>query len=146
MINYINLVQHNVFILTVAIVVLMDTFFGVCRALKEHKFNSCFGIDGGIRKIAMLGCIAFLAGLDMCIKLNLAFMLPEDWLSYLGTDQIGLCEFFSILFILYEAVSILKNMLLCGLPIPARFRNVLEKMLDYFTDELPDTEITEEVQ
>lgn len=146
MTNYINLVQHNVFILTVAIVVLMDTFFGVCRALKEHKFNSCFGIDGGIRKIAMLGCIAFLAGLDMCIKINLAFMLPQEWINYLGTDQIGLCEFFSILFILYEAVSILKNMLLCGLPIPARFRNVLEKMLDYFTDELPDTEITEEVQ
>lgn len=138
--NYINLVQHNVFILTVAIVILMDTFFGVCRALKEHKFNSCFGIDGGIRKIAMLGCIAFLAGLDMCIKINLAFMLPQEWINYLGTDQIGLCEFFSILFILYEAVSILKNMLLCGLPIPARFRNVLEKMLDYFTDELPDTE------
>lgn len=140
MTNYINLVQHNVFILTVAIVILMDTFFGVCRALKEHKFNSCFGIDGGIRKIAMLGCIAFLAGLDMCIKINLAFMLPQEWINYLGTDQIGLCEFFSILFILYEAVSILKNMLLCGLPIPARFRNVLEKMLDYFTDELPDKE------
>ena len=140
MTNYINLVQHNVFILTVAIVILMDTFFGVCRALKEHKFNSCFGIDGGIRKIAMLGCIAFLAGLDICIKINLAFMLPQEWINYLGTDQIGLCEFFSILFILYEAVSILKNMLLCGLPIPARFRNILEKMLDYFTDELPDTE------
>ena len=73
-------------------------------------------------------------------QLNLAFMLPQEWINYLGTDQIGLCEFFSILFILYEAVSILKNMLLCGLPIPARFRNVLEKMLDYFTDELPDTE------
>ena len=140
MTNYINLVQHNVFILTVAIVILMDTFFGVCRALKEHKFNSCFGIDGGIRKVAMLGCIAFLAGLDICIKINIAFMLPQEWINYLGTDQIGLCEFFSILFILYEAASILKNMLLCGLPIPARFRKVLEKMLDYFTDELPDTE------
>ena len=146
MADYINSVQHNVFISTVAIVILMDTFFGVCRALKEHKFNSCFGIDGGIRKIAMLGCIAFLAGLDICIKINIAFMLPQEWINYLGTDQIGLCEFFSILFILYEAVSILKNMLLCGLPIPARLRRVLEKMLDYFTDELPDTEITEEMK
>ena len=145
MTNYINLVQHNIFILTVAIVILMDTFFGVCRALKEHKFNSCFGIDGGIRKIAMLGCIAFLAGLDMCIKINVAFMLPKEWISYLGTDQIGLCEFFSILFILYEAISILKNMLLCGLPIPVKLRKFLEKMLNYFTDELPDTKITEEV-
>lgn len=146
MTNYINLVQHNIFILTVAIVILMDTFFGVGRSLREHKFNSCFGIDGGIRKIAMLGCIAFLAGLDMCIKLNLAFMLPGEWLNYLGTEQIGLCEFFSILFILYEAVSILKNMLLCGLPIPKRLKTILEKMLNTMTDELPDTEITEEVQ
>lgn len=145
MTNYINLVQHNIFILTVAIVIMMDTFFGVGRSVREHKFNSCFGIDGGIRKIAMLGCIAFLAGLDMCIKINLAFMLPQEWLTYLGTDQIGLCEFFSILFILYEAVSILKNMLLCGLPIPKKLKTILEKMLNTMTDELPDMEEVKEI-
>lgn len=145
MINYINQVQNNIFILTVAIVILMDTFFGVCRAIKEKKLNSCFGIDGGIRKVAMLGCVAFLAGLDMCIKINLAFMIPAEWLGYLGTEKIGLCEFFSILFVLYEATSILKNMLLCGLPIPTKLRNLLEKLLNYFTDELP-IEILEEEQ
>lgn len=148
MTNYISLVQHNLFISTVAIVVLMDTFFGVCRAVKEKKFNSCFGIDGGIRKVAMLGCIAFLAGLDMCIHINLAFMLPQEWINYLGADQIGICEFFCILFVLYEAISILKNMLLCGLPIPKRLRTILEKMLRYFTDEFPDldNDIVEEVK
>lgn len=140
MLNYINSVQNNLFILVVAIVIFMDTFLGVLRAIKQRKFNSCFGIDGGIRKVAMLGCIAFLAALDMCVTFNLAFMIPKEWLSVLGVDKIGLCEFFCILFILYEAVSILKNMLLCGLPVPTKLKNWIENFLNIMTDELPDSE------
>ncbi|MDF2886686.1 MAG: toxin secretion/phage lysis holin, partial [Lacrimispora sp.] len=37
----------------VILAVVMDTCFGCIRAIKEHKFNSCFGIDGAIRKISM---------------------------------------------------------------------------------------------
>ena len=140
MLNYINSVQNNLFILVVAIVIFMDTFLGFLRAIKQRKFNSCFGIDGGIRKVAMLGCIAFLAALDMCVTFNLAFMMPKEWLSVLGVDKIGLCEFFCILFILYEAVSILKNMLLCGLPVPTKLKNWIENFLNIMTDELPDSE------
>ena len=140
MLNYINSVQNNLFILVVAIVIFMDTFLGVLRAIKQRKFNSCFGIDGVIRKAAMLGCIAFLAALDMCVTFNLAFMIPKEWLSVLGIDKIGLCEFFCILFILYEAVSILKNMLLCGLPVPTKLKNWIENFLNIMTDELPDSE------
>ena len=146
MMEYINLVQNNLFIRTVMIVVMLDTFLGVLRAVKEGKFNSCFGIDGGIRKVAMLGCIAFLGALDMCITFNLAFMLPKEWLSFLGVDKIGLCEFFSILFILYEAVSILKNLLLCGAPIPTKLKTFIEKLLNIMTDELPDVEEKEIVK
>ena len=47
-------------------------------------------------------------------------------------------ELFCLLFIVYEAVSILKNMLLCGLPIPRRIREWLLKFLDDMTAELPD--------
>ena len=140
MLNYINSVQNNLFILVVAIVIFMDTFLGFLRAIKQRKFNSCFGIDGGIRKVAMLGCIAFLAALDMCVTFNLAFMIPKEWLSVLGVDKIGLCEFFCILFILYEAVSISKNMLLCGLPVPTKLKNWIENFLNIMTDELPDSE------
>ena len=66
MLNYIDSLKSNIFIEVVAIVIFLDTFLGVLRAIKQRKFNSCFGIDGGIRKVAMLGCIAFLAALDMC--------------------------------------------------------------------------------
>ena len=137
--DYINLVQNNLLIRIVIIAVMLDTFLGVCRALKEKKFNSCFGIDGGIRKVAMLGCIAFLALLDMCIKVNLAFMIPESWLGLLGVNRIGICEFFCILFILYEAISILKNLSLCGLPISKKWINKLQGFLRIMTDEMPDT-------
>lgn len=140
LLNYINSLKSNLFVEVVAIVIFLDTFLGVLRAIKQREFNSCFGIDGGIRKVAMLGCIAFLAALDMCVTFNLAFMLPQEWLSVLGVDKIGLCEFFCILFILYEAVSILKNMLLCGLPVPTKLKNWIEKFLNIMTDELPPTD------
>ena len=135
--NYINLVANNLFVQIVAIAIFLDTFLGVLRAIKERKFNSGIGIDGGIRKIAMIGCIAFLAVLDMSFTFNLLFMLPQEWISFLGINKLGLCEFFSILFILYEAVSILKNMVLCGLPVPTKLKNWIESFLDIMTDELP---------
>ena len=135
--NYINLVANNLFVQIVVIAIFLDTFLGVLRAIKERKFNSGIGIDGGIRKIAMIGCIAFLAVLDMSFTFNLLFMLPQEWISFLGINKLGLCEFFSILFILYEAVSILKNMVLCGLPVPTKLKNWIESFLDIMTDELP---------
>lgn len=135
--NYINSLTHNLFAQIVVWAIFLDTFLGVLRAVKERKFNSGVGIDGGIRKIAMIGSIAFLAALDMCFTFNLLFMLPQEWIGFLGVEKIGLCEFFSILFILYEAVSILKNMLLCGLPVPKKLRDKVENFLDVMTDELP---------
>ena len=48
----------------VIVAVVMDTVFGCIRAVKERKFNSCFGIDGAIRKISMLVSVAFLLILD----------------------------------------------------------------------------------
>lgn len=135
--KYINILTNNTFIKILIVAVFLDTFLGALRAIKERKFNSGIGIDGGIRKVAMLGCIAFLAVLDMCFTFNLLFMLPQQWISYLGVEKLGLCEFFSLLFILYEAVSILKNMLLCGLPVPKKLRNRVESFLNTMTDELP---------
>ena len=135
--NLINILTNNAIIKILIVAVFLDTFLGVLRAVKERKFNSGVGIDGGIRKIAMIGSIAFLAALDMCFTFNLLFMLPQEWIVFLGVEKLGLCEFFSILFILYEAVSILKNMLLCGLPVPKKLRDKVENFLDVMTDELP---------
>lgn len=123
----------------VIVAVVMDTCFGCIRAIKEHKFNSCFGIDGAIRKISMLVSIAFLLVLDRIVHLNLIGFIPETVRTYIKLNAVGVAEFFGILYIAYEIVSILKNMTLCGLPVKKLWAGI-KKFLSQYTDELPDDE------
>lgn len=51
----------------------------------------------------------------------------------------GVAEFFALLYIAYEVVSIFKNMALCGLPVKKVWEKVREFLAKY-TDELPDTD------
>ena len=78
----------------VILAVVMDTCFGCIRAIKEHKFNSCFGIDGVIRKISMVASLAFLLILDRIVHLNLIGFIPEANRSYLPVNGIGAAEFY----------------------------------------------------
>jgi toxin secretion/phage lysis holin len=141
---------NNMLIQLVIIAIVMDTIFGIIRAVKEHGFNSCFGIDGAIRKIAMIVSIVLLCVVDVLIHINLIGFLPigvKEWISAnLDISVIGIAEFFCVLYLVYEIVSILKNMVLCGLPVKAiwlKVRNILQK----YTDELPDSdELTLEVK
>ena len=127
---------HSFFILLLY-AVLLDTILGVLRAVREHKFNSCVGIDGAIRKVAMLLSVMFLMFIDSLVKIDFLFMIPQEYLQYLGISRMGVCEMFCLLFILYEIVSILKNMTLCGLPVPAKLKTFIQKFLDDMTEELP---------
>lgn len=130
----------NVVFELVLIAVVMDTLFGVFRAIKEHKFNSSVGIDGAIRKISMLLSLVFLFIVDKLAHLNLIGFIPEEALTFLpGGMSIGLLEFFGLLYMCYEIVSILKNMTLCGLPV-RRLWETVRKFLGKYTEELPDTE------
>ena len=107
------------------------------RAIKEKKFNSCFGIDGAIRKIAMIISVVFLAVLDKLIGFNMLPFVPEEILKYIGITQVGICEFFCLLYIMYEGISMIRK--ICayvGLPIPNRLRTGIEKWLDTMTSEL----------
>ena len=135
--------SHMLFVVLLYAVIL-DTVLGVLRAVKEHKFNSSAGIDGAIRKVAMMFSVVFLILVDSLVDMNFLFMIPEEYLKYLGITKLGICELFCLLFILYEAVSILKNMTLCGLPVPAKIKYFIQKFLDNMTEELPE-EITKEL-
>ncbi len=133
--NIVIQVQNNKMIMAFLFAIIIDIFIGLLRACKEKKLNSNIGIDGGIRKVAMIGTVAFLFFVDKFISLNFLFMIPENWLSCIGVKSIGLCEFFCILYTLFECLSILKNMALIGLPVP-KLQEFLESKLKYFTDEL----------
>ena len=132
------LLSLNSFFRLLTIAVLLDTILGVLRAFKYRKFNSCVGIDGAIRKVAMLVSAAALMGADLLVHVNLAAMIPDTYLKAVGLTKIGLCELFCLLFVIYECISILKNMLLCGLPVPAKLRSWLEEFLENMTAELPE--------
>lgn len=137
MINQIlQLISNNVCLKTVAFMIVLDTILGVLRAIKERKLNSNFGINGAIRKIAMLVCVTMLVILDRLLHINVIAFVPKEILQAAGITKVGLAEFFSILFALYEAVSIMKNMVLCGLPVPSKFKALVEKFLDEMTEEI----------
>lgn len=135
----IELFTHNRVIQLVAAAVIFDTIFGVIRAVRERKFNSCFGIDGAIRKISMIVSLCGLVIVDYLVKVNLISFVPDTFRTYIGVDSIGTAEFFGLLYICYEIVSILKNMYLCGLPVKKVWITV-KKFLSNYTDELPDNE------
>ena len=132
----------NKVIAAVILAVILDTAFGFIRAFKERKFKSCFGIDGAIRKISMIVSLCGLVAVDCLVKVNLIGFIPETARQYIGIKSVGTAEFFGLLYICYETVSILKNMYLCGLPVKHIWEAVRKFLLKY-TDELPDSEEAE---
>lgn len=141
--NFVKMVSsnllHNRLILLVIVAVAMDTLFGVMRAVKERKFNSCFGIDGAIRKISMVMSLVALVIVDCLVSVNLIGFIPDSARTYIGLEVVGIADFFAILYMCYEAVSILKNMYLCGLPV-RKVAIATGGFLGKYTDELPNTE------
>ena len=85
----------------VVLAVIMDTCFGFMRAVKYHKFNSTFGIDGAVRKISMLASLVFLMVFDRIAQLNLVGFIPKDIRIYLSFSRIGAAEFFGLLYLSY---------------------------------------------
>lgn len=129
---------QNDIIQMVILAVVMDTVFGIFRAIRQRKLNSSFGIDGAVRKISMMASISFLVILDSIANINLIGFLPEEIREYLGS-KIGSAEFFGLIYLAFEVVSVLKNMSLCGLPVRGVWKKVRE-FLGRYTDELPSDE------
>lgn len=138
-------IAENAAVRLVVLAVVMDTIFGIGRAVRQKKFNSSMGIDGAIRKISMLVSLVFLAIVDRMVHINLIGFIPKDARAYLpqSISTIGLVEFFAILYLCYEVTSILKNMALCGLPVKKIWEKV-RAFLGKYTDELPDTQEQDE--
>lgn len=127
----------NPFVKTTVLWIIFDTLFGFLRAVKTHEFNSCFGIDGGIRKVGMIGSIIFLGLADHIIHINLAFAIPVEMLNSIGLEKVGLLEFFGLLYTIYESISILKNLYILGIPMPVWLKTFMENLLNNLTNEMP---------
>ena len=126
---------NNIIFYLLITAILLDIFLGSLRALKEKKWNSTVGINGILRKTAMIGSSIFLIIIDSILKIDLLFFIPKEITNILKLNEVGIFELFGIMFILYEITSILKNMVLCGLPIPQKIKIAIEKLLDNLTSE-----------
>lgn len=122
------------------IVIVLDTILGILRAIREKSLNSCIGIDGMIRKVGMIIVMIFLIVIDDIIDLNLIGFIPENARDILQLKDVGISSLFNILFIIFETLSILKNMILCKLPIPKKLQSYLENIMKEFTEEIKEKE------
>ena len=137
-VRFIYALMGNVFVQLLLIAVCADMVFGSLRAAKYRKWNSAVGIDGAIRKAGMLACVLLFTAIDMMMHVDVLGWIPAEARNVMdscGVVKMGVTELFALLFILYEATSVLKNMLLCGLPVPAGLREKLGAWLSTMTEE-----------
>ena len=136
--DILNVLINNKSIRILAIFIVLDVIFGFLRSIKERKTNSTIGIDGIIRKTGMLITIVVAIVLDKMCKIDLIFFIPEDLKQALKINSCGITLLFNALYIIFEILSILKNMKRCGIPFPKKLNSFLEKLLKEFTQEVID--------
>lgn len=131
-----TLLTNNKSIQMLVIFIVLDVIFGFLRSIKERKTNSTIGIDGIIRKTGMLITIATAIVLDKIADIDLIFFIPENVKNVLNLKVCGIAILFNSLYIIFESLSILKNMKRCGIPFPRKLNDFLEKLLSEFTSEV----------
>ena len=138
--EYYEIMVHNKGVQLLIIFIVLDVIFGVLRAIKEGKLNSTIGIDGIIRKVGMILTICVCILVDIIISIDLIGFIPDKIKEVLGLSKIGISMLFNILYIVFEILSIFKNMYKCKLPLPKKLKVYLEKILREFTSELKEGE------
>ena len=138
--EYCEIMVHNKGVQLLIIFITLDVIFGVLRAIKEGKLNSTIGIDGIIRKVGMIITIFVCILVDIIISIDLIGFIPDKVKEVLGLSKIGISMLFNILYIVFEILSIFKNMYKCKLPLPKKLKVYLEKILREFTSELKEGE------
>lgn len=84
----------------------------------------------------MLIAVTFLRGIDTIITIDLIGFIPEIIKDYANIGSLGVADLFGLLFIIFEILSIFKNMILCELPIPKKLQKALENIMKEFTNEI----------
>ena len=106
MVEFLQNLINNEWVKVLIIVIILDTIFGILRAIKEKEINSAIGIDGSIRKVGMLIAIVFLSLIDDVVSIDLIGFIPEDIKQVLNFDKVGIADLFNFLFIIFEILSI----------------------------------------
>ena len=134
----IDLLINNKNIIFLVIFIVLDVIFGFLRSIKERKTNSTIGIDGIIRKTGMLITIVVTIILDKMVGIDLIGFIPSDLKNSIGIGKVGITALFNSLYIIFEILSIMKNMRRCEIPLPNKLNKFLDKLLKEFTSEIKE--------
>ena len=88
---------------------------------------------------SIVGCVL----LDEIVEINLLAFIPEELRNYLNLGSFGTASLFSLLYSLFEILSIFKNMMRCKIPLPKKLKVIIEKLLKEFTNEVKEGNINE---
>ena len=105
----IKMISNSKSVKILIVCIILDVIFGILRALKEKKINSCIGIDGIIRKVGMILSIAFCFVIDYISHFNLIGFLPESITESLHLGQCGLAFIFNPSNTIYKELNINAN-------------------------------------
>ena len=133
-----EILVKNKVIQIMVIFIVLDVIFGVLRSIKQRKTNSTIGIDGIVRKVAMMFTIASCIVLDYIVEIDLIGFVPVEIKNYLNMGRIGTADLFAILYCIFEVLSIFKNMIKLGIPLPLKLKKFLERLLKEFTSEIKE--------
>lgn len=133
-----EILVKNKVIQVMVIFIVLDVIFGVLRSIKQRKTNSTIGIDGIVRKVAMMFTIACCIVLDYIVEIDLIGFIPVEIKNYLNMGRVGTADLFAILYCVFEVLSIFKNMIKLGVPLPLKLKKFLEKLLKEFTSEIQE--------
>lgn len=128
--------ETNPVIKLVFLTLLADIIFGILRAVKQHTLNSSFGIDGLLRKCGVILAVIFLFVADAVTNINFTPFVDENVLKYINLTSVGLTEIFGMLFVAFETLSVLKNMMILGMPLPKGVKEKLETWLKNNSEEM----------
>lgn len=134
----IELIVNNHSIQLLVMFISLDVIFGFLRSIKEHKTNSTIGIDGIIRKTGMMITIVSTIVIDKMVGIDLIGFIPTELKNYFNIGTCGITLLFNSLYIIFEILSIMKNMRRCNIPLPAKLNIYLDKLLKEFTDEIKE--------
>lgn len=133
-----EILVKNKVIQVMVVFIVLDVIFGILRSIKQHKTNSTIGIDGIIRKVAMMFAIASCLVLDYIVEIDLIGFIPQEIKNYISLGRIGTADLFAMLYCIFEILSIFKNMIKLGVPLPLKLKRFLEKLLKDFTSEIKE--------
>ncbi len=103
----------NMFI-SLLIFIVIDYITGIIKAIYQHKLNSKIGINGILKKIGYIFIVVIATLFDYLI----------------GDSTLAVRSLVIYFFISNEAISILENWALMGLPLPKKIFQVFESLND----------------